>query len=166
MHVISLLLFLISLFTRAFHHIARRFMGSWYQIYMYTLRTHRPHIEMFRYNITLPVALCLSVGIADSPFKPIYFSLYEGISPIPYQSNGFLLLLHPSRWIFYKYEMWQNCGRGEETEQDWDSNLVGVKPRFNNSAQTFFCRCRPRLVKTITMSLIFSVFSTKARCPR
>ena len=115
------------------------------------------------HNITPPVTLLSSAGIVDNPFKPIYFSVYKGISPIPDQSNGFLLLLHPSRQVFYKGEMWQNCGRGEETEQDWDSTLVGVKTRLNNSARTFFRGCRPRLAETTTMSLIFSVFSTKVR---
>ena len=59
--------------------------------------------------------------------------------------------------------MWQNCERGVETEQDLDITLVGVKTRLNNSARTFFHGCRPCLSKTITIPLIFSLFSTKSR---
>ena len=64
--------------------------------------------------------------------------------------------------VFFKVELWQNCRRGEEREKNRDIILARVKTRISNSALTFIRGCRPRLVKNITMTLIFSVFSTKA----
>ena len=113
-----LMFLLISLFKRAYHHIAHRF---WYldTNYIRIPSALTDHIlRCIYHNITPPVSLCLSTNIVDSPFKPIHFTLNEGISPIPDQSNEFPLLIHPYCRVFHKGEIWQKCGRGEETEQD------------------------------------------------
>ena len=65
------------------------------------------------HNIAPPVALCLSVQIVDSPVKPIFFSVYEGFSTVPDQSNEFLLLLLPSRHFLTMVK----CGRTEGEEK-------------------------------------------------
>ena len=77
-------------------------------------------------NISPPVVLCLSSGILDIPFKPIKLSLQEVISPIPNQSNGFLILLHPYRHFFTRVKFGRTIGEEKrcnniDTALQWES---------------------------------------------